>query len=53
MLNLARRERVIYSTVFKGIELDAILKQRDLIKLIKDNELQKEEARTGTSRGEG
>jgi hypothetical protein len=43
MLNIARRERVIYSTVFKGIERDAIDKQRDFLLLIKQSELLKVE----------
>ncbi|CAD8071166.1 unnamed protein product [Paramecium primaurelia] len=42
-LNLSRRERVIYSTVFKGIEKDAIFKQREYQNCIRQNELLKEE----------
>lgn len=42
-LNVGRRERVIYSTVFKGIEKDAILKQREFQNQIRQNELLKTE----------
>ncbi|KAM3136298.1 hypothetical protein pb186bvf_011597 [Paramecium bursaria] len=41
-LNLSRRERVIYSTVFKGIEKDAILKAREYEENIRKVEVLKE-----------
>ena len=42
-LNVARRERVIHSTVFKAIERDAIQKQNDYRELILKSEMMKKE----------